>query len=79
MKIFSMFIYSYHVSRRRKEKKKSPTFLLLNGSFLTFWTLLGLGRDSLSNQLNDHNKIPADEQNFDVEISYEDKPFLLLT
>ena len=33
----------------------------------------------LSNQLNDHNKILADLQNFEVEISYEDKAFLLLT
>ena len=74
-----MFIYSYHVLRRTKEKKKYPMFSLLNGSFLTFWTHLGLGRDSLSNPLNDHNKIPADVQNFEVEISYEDKPFLLLT
>ena len=44
-----MVIYSYHVSRRgkeeKKEKEKISYVLALNGSSLTLWNLLGLGRD----------------------------------
>ena len=45
-----MVIYPYHVLRRRKEKKKEKKIsyvLALNGSSLTLWTLLGLGRDNI--------------------------------
>ena len=41
-----MVIYSYHVSRRGIEEKKKISYVLaFNGSSLTLWTLLSLGRD----------------------------------
>ena len=48
-----MVIYSYHVSRR---EKKIPYVLTLNGSSLTLWTHLGLGRD------NTHTGIMLDQR-----------------
>ena len=42
-----MVIYPYQVLREReREKKKKTSYVLaFNSSFLTIWTLLGLGHD----------------------------------